>query len=1593
MNKHLIIIALCFLFVLEVFAQAGPTNANRYNVTVRTVGYYFNWDNVNGTNYPTFNMKAAVDNNGVYDCLLNSNGTGYTHTAAWDADTGDGANSYNYSTSKHKNILEKTNVNTTWADISTYAMEWYCGPRHVRDNCDGEYARSCYLRNVNSGSNGPGVWSYEWLNDFVSQQTAVRIAKTWRYYYGNDENYPLTLGTLGSGTHHRVHDNSNRRASGGAPVSMGYTDQWKTSEGPSDVFGAGQDVTYSFSITDYSRIIITTNYSGTSFDSKLILCKDLGGGDWEYITHNDDISSSNSKSRIETILPAGDYFIVVDGKNYASQGTFKLGFTKENASFIVGSIEHPEPWIREGCSITKPIQSAEDGSSSHGTTAYTWQRKPRNSSDWETIVGATGATLTGSTLGAVNEDIDIRRSFSSSLGLTEFSNTLTFESKTIGNSGYNGSISGKVTGKGGQGSVAGVSIYAVSDVHGQCLGHIDSTLTSSSGTYTLDNLYYGSNGASTTFKVYAKFLDHEFAIPDTLEVGISSNTERTNQNFEDITTIFLKGRLYQVDQNQDTCGITGNGFFLNDVNQLPKESDDLGYYDLAIGQRSSDNFYTVRPDTTDFKYTVPFQDQIFAVNDVNGIDFENVRRDTIRGSVTACGGYSFGQVNLEVKDLWGGCFAYIVTTDINGDYEIVVPAREYTVSVINVESVIPPFTTGAIENYFIDAVDTVDVTKEPSEASFIYHQLPQIEISGLPTIQCSGKADTVFYQGDSVHLEILITEINTGGCPMDTGILKIIDGISDRSEVQVVPFSNGSAHYTIVPGEPFKFDDFKKNFSIRAEDIERPNNAVQVAFKSYIDGNSPQPATFTTVSPEIPLLILRDPPGDKSYSYLNTSETATYATRFSVLGGGDVKVWGKVRAGATFETGFLGFSTEYNAWGSKEVGLKIASRASSQTESIMSITNETMYHTSADDSGIGPDADLFVGGAFNIKYALTDIIAYNTQTCEIDESTELIMGTDSLKTLYTYTASGIREITIPKLQQLKDLSTTVVDKNRYQNQINIWNQTLATNDLLKATSTPDQRTPNRSWDGNAGPFGESTTVSSQSSTTFEFTTEIVASIAEQAGLEVGGVGASGGVEVNLRLELGSSTTSTQLESRTVGYVLDDDDAEDSYNTLINNDRVYGTPVFLNESSATSCPYTGGSKIDNPVLSVNHQSVSGIDPDGQGEFTFTVTNGTELPPTSNFTNRSYTLDIDNASNPHGATIVVGGDGIFPLQFNNISRGLSKNRDLAISRENSPNLSIYSYEGLKFELQPVCGDQSDTTFTQSTKEISAYFISECSGVNLASPSPGWVLNSADNNMMSIHLTDYDKSKLTRITLQYSPAGLNQWTDGREVEKNDLNDNSTVGQYIDWNVPQTIKGNYDLRLKLTCPTGVIYSLRSSGLIDREAPQVFGLPSPIDDIYDLSSNDEISVSFTESINCDNSTATLIDVTTDMVIPGTITCNENTVQIVPNTLLPESAYRVILSGIQDLYQNTADIYRWVFVVGDYIYEPDCSPIDISNNNLNQDAISQSVYRAMEISSDGTIATATSVGYKAQESVTLESGFTVNTGGGLVATIENCEND
>ena len=177
------------------------------------------------------------------------------------------------------------------------------------------------------------------------------------------------------------------------------------------------------------------------------------------------------------------------------------------------------------------------------------------------------------------------------------------------------------------------------------------------------------------------------------------------------------------------------------------------------------------------------------------------------------------------------------------------------------------------------------------------------------------------------------------------------------------------------------------------------------------------------------------------------------------------------------------------------------------------------------------------------------------------------------------------------------------------------------------------------------------------------------------------------------------------------------------------------------------------------------------PQGQkGEFTLVLENISESEET-----RTYYLQLDPLSNPNNATITVSG-AAFPggigLPYT-LAYLQSFPLDVSVEQGSS---SVFSYEGLRFRLYPLCEAGSDGSAAELASEatISAFFESPCSDVGLFAPVDGWVINS-DSDMIDVHIKDYNKAQLDQIQIEYTETGQSNFQSLQIVNSSSLNNNS--------------------------------------------------------------------------------------------------------------------------------------------------------------------------------------------------------------------------
>jgi len=1109
----------------------------------------------------------------------------------------------------------------------------------------------------------------------------------------------------------------------------------------------------------------------------------------------------------------------------------------------------------------------------------------------------------------------------------------------------NGVIKGVVRSKNGA-ALKGITIYAQKKgaLPGSPANWLDSAVTGIDGQYTISKVYYGdpaegtNNGfVSTDFYIWASKLNHGFK-PDTLPKTLSNTDPSISSvDFTDTTVFAITGRTYQecsdclnesnvagtitapldsVEMYRDGSFVTKSGF--------ADPPGEFGRYAVTV---TDPGLYKVEPKFKNHTFNPVFTN-VTVEGNVDNIDFKDVTAYTISGKLTAgCNDY-IGTAVLEFSDVLpndasgnprASQFRKRVTTNEgSGVYSITLPARKYKVSIISFApkpggDVQSPDLLSFFESNIPKDSLVKDITSANATLNIVYNRPPTLDIVGLDPPCITPHPFAIFQQGVEKMFTVKVYQGPAAkNCPAVDTTLIINTNIQKDDILEVIEqkTSNGSAMVKLTGGNPNIVAPYFKALNLVYKDAN--GFSTQLNRDVVVTGLKSDIGSFATVSPEIPLMVLHDPPGDNSFSFWETSKTNETAMRFYSAKSNAVNPWAEVKIGAKFETGvaFGGyFSTEVAVWGSIKGSVTVGERRNNASESIVSTTTTTNFSTASNDAVVGAQGDVFIGAALNLLYAKAHEVVFNPDNCSLSLESKLSIANNGFATQYIYSEDHIRNTLIPTLKTFRDNPTnTPAQTKEYINQIKVWEQTLANNDANKKRAAFDK---NLSFDGASGPISSTSTTSSSKSSTIEFDLEINTELATELGLEIGGSGVKGGVNVAFKTETGNSKTNTSMVSNTIGYTLDDDDNGDFYSVNIKKDPVYNTPVFELVAGTTSCPYEPGSQPrDEMQLIVPQPIKTDVDPNGEAEFVLKLSNTSQSGE-----RRTYNLSFLQASNPNGAVVTIGGSqAAAPISYSIDYLG-EVNVLVKVKRGAS---NIFSYEGLQFRLTDACDGS-----IEKTARISAFFTATCSPIKLVLPEGGWVNSQAENNILPVQFNGYTIANTTSVTLEYQRTGASNWVTGFTRTATELN-NSVNGTLVNWNIAALNDGGYNLRMSLNCASGVVNSERASGIIDRSSPILLGKPEPTDD--EFLRGDAISVQYNEALDCGGVTPSDVQVrrmSNNQLIEVNVGCFQNKIAIVPLTdisLFVGDSIRVSLNNISDLYGNgktTTD--SWRFIVGNTI--------------------------------------------------------------------------
>ena len=287
------------------------------------------------------------------------------------------------------------------------------------------------------------------------------------------------------------------------------------------------------------------------------------------------------------------------------------------------------------------------------------------------------------------------------------------------------------------------------------------------------------------------------------------------------------------------------------------------------------------------------------------------------------------------------------------------------------------------------------------------------------------------------------------------------------------------------------------------------------------------------------------------------------------------------------------------------------------------------------------------------------------------------------------------------------------------------------------------------------------------------------------------------------------------------------------------------------------------KIENPVIKMDKQSISGVPTGEPARFKLYMTNESELPEAIGGGLMYFTLYQDSKKNPLGARMLVDG---LPLSSAGITVKVTP------GEVTEKTLEVYAGDGFDYE-DLVLGliSQGDVQCVQEVA-FSVHFQRSAGNLEIASPGDKWIMNTDapfDRQRgwyMPIIISGFDKNQknFDHIEFQYkeSTRGDDYWTNLCAFYADSALYKQATGVHEmipeNGNIVTKFYGEgtvmekaYDLRARLFCRNGNSFITNDSkvltGVKDTRRPQLFGIPEPIDGI--IGAGENIIFNFSEAI------------------------------------------------------------------------------------------------------------------------------------------------
>jgi len=630
-----------------------------------------------------------------------------------------------------------------------------------------------------------------------------------------------------------------------------------------------------------------------------------------------------------------------------------------------------------------------------------------------------------------------------------------------GSKAANGSISGSLTTFTGNVSVEGASVVATSKVDGEYYNY--SASTNSAGVYVFNDIYYGG---SSEIQITCTYLDHDIKTQisneDTLNVLLTTLINSVlNQNFKDKTAYAISGNLTHknipncfLDSIIMTKVITVNGMSTEETTYTDEEGNYAFTYEpntpnieevklqfpeyKIMGSDSIFFDFTSSTDETLFQFDAegfpyidfPLSSGVILEKDIK-VDFKDQTvYDVYLNMINACGGALGSDIwTLRARSL-DGCYEAVHSIDAALTNMISLPPKDMTLTLIDVDN--KASTNLVMLEYFVNNPIAVNLLEFHTEtARFLtptelidqltfdieFHKPPVVNpdftFDNTLNFMCDDfNRGAIVQSGDNYTIPISVTENFGIPCIVTSGYLKITNAAARNTQPQIIFYDEAQGKfpdYKFVGGFPNPVVPHAWNLRI---DYYSDADLFQAAYSKaiYVEGSIALPgngilndaSAGEDVVP-LPLYVLRDPPGDGSYSEIISGYETTKSFKFDKSIGGS--------AGAYHNTevviGSLGFGVgldfSMGTYDRDSRELSLTSKILTTIRTAGEITDGT-----ADDAEklVGRGASIIVGTGVAMQYGLVN--EYVVSGCDsITEFRKLGYTPVALKTRWSYTVQFI----------------------------------------------------------------------------------------------------------------------------------------------------------------------------------------------------------------------------------------------------------------------------------------------------------------------------------------------------------------------------------------------------------------------------------------------------------------------------------------------------------------------------------------------------------------------------------------------------------